>query len=74
MVYILKDLTESDEFLALQAKVQKARGGLEVRLLAPVELEAVAFLTYDLREFMLKPTALLQPLRRLRFRQSLRWP
>jgi hypothetical protein len=44
-----------NRFLTLQLKIQKAHNGFEITLLSPIEFEAVAYLTYDLRQYVLKP-------------------
>jgi hypothetical protein len=49
------DSPDYNRFLALQLKMQKARGGFEVQVLSSVEFEAVIFLTYELRQFVIKP-------------------
>jgi hypothetical protein len=45
-----------NKFLTIQLKIQKARDGFEVRLVTPIELDAILYLTYDLRQFILKPS------------------
>jgi FtsZ-binding cell division protein ZapB len=52
------DSPDYNRFLALQLKMQKARSGFEVKLLSPIELDAVAYLTYDLRSYVFKPIAI----------------
>jgi hypothetical protein len=45
-----------NKFLALQLKIQKAREGFDVKLVSPIEFDAVLYLTYDLCQFVVKPT------------------
>ncbi|KAH0790567.1 hypothetical protein GPJ56_005556 [Histomonas meleagridis] len=47
--------SDFNKFLSLQLKTQKAREGFDVKLIAPVELDAILYLTYDLQQFILKP-------------------
>jgi hypothetical protein len=44
-----------NRFLALQLKVQKVRNGFEVGILSPIECDAMLSLSYDLRQYVLKP-------------------
>ena len=48
--------SDYNKFLSTQLKIQKAREGFEVKLLTPIEFSAILYLTYDLQQFMIKPT------------------
>jgi hypothetical protein len=50
------DSADFNRFLAIQLKIQKVREGFEVNLISPIEFEAILYLTYDLRQFIVKPT------------------
>jgi hypothetical protein len=48
--------SDFNKFLAIQLKMQKARDGLDVRLMSPIESDALLYLTYDLRQYVVKPS------------------
>ena len=48
--------SDYNKFLSTQLKIQKARDGFEVKLLTPIEFSAILYLTYDLQQFIIKPT------------------
>ena len=48
--------SDYNKFLSTQLKIQKARDGFEVTLLSPIEFSAILYLTYDLQQFIIKPT------------------
>ena len=48
--------SDYNKFLSTQLKIQKARDGFEVTLLTPIEFSAILYLTYDLQQFIIKPT------------------
>ena len=52
----MENSPDFNKFLSIQLKIQKARDGFEVKLLTPIEFEAILYLTYDLRQFIVKPT------------------
>jgi hypothetical protein len=49
------DAPDYNKFLALQLKMQKVRNGFEVSVLSPIECDAVLSLSYDLRQYVVKP-------------------
>jgi hypothetical protein len=48
--------SDFNKFLAIQLKMQKARDGFQVRLISPIEFDALLYLTYDLRQYVVKPS------------------
>jgi hypothetical protein len=50
------DSSDFNKFLAIQLKIQKVRDGFEVTLINPIEFDALLYLAYDLRQFVIKPT------------------
>lgn len=52
----MEQSADFNKFLSIQLKIQKARDGFAVKLIAPIEFDAILYLTYDLRQFILKPT------------------
>ncbi|OHS95186.1 hypothetical protein TRFO_02113 [Tritrichomonas foetus] len=52
----MENSADFNKFLSIQLKIQKARDGFEVKLLTPIEFNAILYLTYDLRQFIVKPT------------------
>ena len=53
---IMENSIDYNKFLSIQLKIQKARDGFEVKLLSPIEFDAILYITYDLRQFVVKPT------------------
>lgn len=53
---LMEQSPDFNKFLSIQLKIQKARDGFEVKLIAPIEFDAILYLTYDLRQFILKPS------------------
>lgn len=53
---LMEQSSEFNKFLSIQLKIQKSRDGLEVKLVSPIEFDAILYLTYDLRQFVVKPT------------------
>jgi len=47
--------SDYNRFLSTQLKIQKARDGFEVKMLSPIEFNAVIYLTYDLQQYIIKP-------------------
>ena len=52
----MEQSSDFNKFLSIQLKIQKARDGFEVKLITPIEFDAILYLTYDLRQFVVKPT------------------
>ena len=52
----MENSIDYNKFLSIQLKIQKARDGFEVKLLSPIEFDAILYITYDLRQFVVKPT------------------
>lgn len=48
--------SDFNKFLSIQLKIQKARDGFEVKMISPIAFDALIYLTYDLEQFVIKPT------------------
>ena len=52
----MEQSSDFNKFLSIQLKIQKAREGFEVKMISPIVFDALIYLTYDLQQFVIKPT------------------